>query len=98
MDDVTCPWIGDLCRWRIVLEPGDDAVAMLAALPPNEPVGALPEVVTRVVVDAERSTLWPVRVTVEMRSEDRSLDLVAVLRTSRWDDPSIVIEVPGCGS
>jgi hypothetical protein len=95
-DDVLCPGGDRSCR-RIVLETGDDPAAMLAALLPDDAVGTMPTVATRAVVLAERSSLRPVQVTLEMRSADRSLDLVVVLRTSRWDDASIVIEVPDSG-
>ena len=96
VDDVTCPEVGGPCR-RIVLETGDDPAALLDALLPDGGTRTTPAVASRVVVYADRSTLRPLQVVIEVRSTLRSVDVLTILRTSHWDDPSIVIEVPDTG-
>jgi hypothetical protein len=95
--DAACPNLPGPCR-RIVVDAGNDPVALLGVMLPEATRAALPEVSTRVTVEAEVATLRPDRVVVEMASADGSLDLRLVLTASRWDDPSIVIEAPSPGS
>ncbi len=53
---------------------------------------------TTITLDADAGTLRPVRLELDMRSEDGSVDLQVGLDASRWDDPGIVIEEPPSGS
>ena len=96
--DVPCPGAESTTCRRIELDAGSDPVSLLAVMLPDETEASLPAVTSTVVVESEVATLRPVRVTVDMVSDDGSIDVQLVLQPSRWDDPSIVIEVPAAGS
>ena len=95
--DVPCPGAESTTCRRIELDAGSDPVALLAVMLPDETEAALPVVSSKVVVESEVATLRPVRVTVDMASDDGSIDVRLVLLPSRWDDPSIRIEAPPAG-
>jgi hypothetical protein len=95
--DAPCPDAPGTCR-HVVLDAGNDPAALLAVMLPDEAEAALPPVSTTITVDAEVATLRPVRVAIDMASDDGSVDLELVLVPSRWDDPTIVIEEPSTGS
>jgi hypothetical protein len=95
--DVPCAGESGTCR-HIVLEAGTEPAGILQALLTDEQAAALPEIATTITLDADVATLRPVRLVMEMRSEDGSVDLRLVLDASRWDDPGVVIEEPPSGS
>jgi hypothetical protein len=95
--DVPCPGVPGTCR-HVVLDAGNDPAALLAVMLPDEAEAGLPPVSTTITFDAEAATLRPVRVVLDMASDDGTVDLQLVLVTSRWDDPAIVIEEPPTGS
>ena len=71
---------------------GGPSLSLHYKLPDKSPVS------TTVTVDSQVETLRPVRVAIDMVSEDGAIDVHVVLEPSRWDDPSIVIEAPPAGS
>jgi hypothetical protein len=95
--DAPCPDGSGTCR-HIVLDAGSDPVTLLKVMLPDDTEAAIPPVSTTVTVDSQVETLRPVRVAIDMVSEDGSVDVHLVLEPSRWDDPSITIEPPPAGS
>ena len=97
VSDIPCGGESGTCR-HVVLDAGTDPAGLLGALLPDDGESALPEVTTTITLDADAGTLRPVRLELDMRSEDGSVDLQVGLDASRWDDPGIVIEEPPSGS
>jgi hypothetical protein len=95
--DIPCAGESGTCR-HIVLDAGTGPAGLLGALLPDDGESALPEVTTTITLDADAGTLRPVRLELDMQSEDGSLDLQVALDASRWDDPGVVIEEPPSGS
>jgi hypothetical protein len=95
--DAPCPDGSGTCR-HIVLDAGSDPVTLLKVMLPDDTEAAIPPVSTTVTVDSQVQTLRPVRVAVDMVSDDGAIDVHLVLEPSRWDDPSITIEPPAPGS
>jgi hypothetical protein len=95
--DIPCAGESGTCR-HIVLDAGTDPAVLLGALLPDDGEAALPEVTTSITLDADAGTLRPVRLELDMRSEDGTVDLRIALDASRWDDPGVVIEEPPSGS
>jgi hypothetical protein len=97
VSDAPCPDGSGTCR-HIVLDAGSDPVTLLKVMLPDDTEAAIPPVSTTVTVDSQVETLRPVRVSIDMVSDDGSIDVHLVLEPSRWDDPSITIEPPPTGS
>lgn len=91
-----CPTTGAPCR-HVVLDAGTDTTEVLAKLLPDDRGADLPPVRAILTLDTEVATLRPQVLLLELRSEDRTVDLRLRLQTSAWDQ-KVVIEKPVAGS
>ena len=91
--DVTCAFATGQCH-RITIELGRDPSIILRAMLPLDRSDRLPVVRTTLTLDTDVDTLRPVRLVIDTRSEDGTVDLHLVVDASDWDAPGIEIEEP----
>ena len=80
-----------------MLDAGRDPATILSALLPDDGAAALPPVSTTLTLDSDTTTLRPVHLVLELRSDDGAVDVRIVVDASRWDE-DLVIEEPPSGS
>lgn len=97
LEEVACASASGQCH-RITIEAGRDPAQILRAMLPADRAGNLPDVRTTIVLDTDAQTLRPAAISVDAVSEDGTITISLDLETSRWDDPSIVIEEPKTGA
>jgi hypothetical protein len=91
-----CPTTGAPCR-HVVLDAGTETSDVIAKMLPDDRGTDLPPVRVLLTLDTEVATLRPQVLLVELRSDDRTVDLRLRLETSAWDQ-KVVIDKPVVGS
>lgn len=96
LEEVACPSASGTCH-RVTIDAGRDPSQILAAMLPQDRATQLPDVRTTVVLDTDAQSLRPQHLSLDARSDDGSVVLRIEIDTSRWDDPTIIVEQPQTG-